>query len=325
MTHSSFQAVNEVSLKSLNFQKNDNLTNIYSYSDISQHSNTARVSAHALSPHIGAVVQGVDLNTSLSSDTIRTIRDLLLRYQVIFFRNQTLTPHQHRDFAKAFGSLHVHPVYPTVPDVPEAIVLDTDKNDLKDNALWHTDVTFSETPPLGAILVARHLPEIGGDTLWASATAAYDALSSQMKAHLEGLTALHDFTRSFPLSRFGRTADERNHWADVRNRNLPVEHPVIRIHPETGRRAIFVNEGFTTEICGIEQDESAALLSFLFRHLARPEFQIRWTWRKGDVAFWDNRITQHYAVDDYRPHRRIMHRVTIMGDKPVGPTHTIRS
>nr|WP_298795126.1 taurine dioxygenase [uncultured Acetobacter sp.] len=325
MTHSSFQVAHETSQKPLVFQNNYNLTNLHSYSYIPRSSNTAEVTAHALSPHIGAIMQGIDLGASLSVDTIRTIREMLLHHQVIFFRNQTLTPHQHRDFAQAFGSLHIHPVYPTVPDVPEAIVLDTDKNDLKDNALWHTDVTFSETPPLGAILVARYLPQTGGDTLWASATAAYDALSPQMKIHLEGLTALHDFTRSFPLSRFGRTADERNHWADIRNRNLPVEHPVIRIHPETGRRAIFVNEGFTTEICGIEQDESAALLSFLFRHLARPEFQIRWRWQEGDVAFWDNRITQHYAVDDYRPHRRIMHRVTIMGDKPVGPVHAVLS
>ncbi|NHO32788.1 taurine dioxygenase [Acetobacter fallax] len=275
-----------------------------------------------LSPGIGAVVHGVDLAGPLPASAIAGLRDLLLSHQVLFFRGQSLTSRQHRDLGAAFGSLHIHPVYPTVAGVPEAIVLDTDRTDLKDNALWHTDVTFSETPSLGAILVARHLPETGGDTLWASTTAAYDALSPVMKVHLDGLTALHDFTRSFPLSRFGRSPEERDRWMAVRNRHPPVEHPVIRIHPETGRKAIFVNEGFTSEICDLEPEEGAALLAFLFRHLAKPEFQIRWSWRDGDVAFWDNRVTQHYAVDDYRPHRRIMHRVTILGDRPVGPRGT---
>mgnify|MGYP004704895363 CR=1 FL=1 len=272
-----------------------------------------------LSSHIGAVVKGVELHKPLSVSDIASLRGLLLQHQVLFFRDQEITPRQHRDLGLAFGSLHRHPVYPTVPDVPEAIVLDTAQNDLKDNALWHTDVTFSETPPMGAILVARHLPEIGGDTLWASGTAAYDALSEPMKVHLDNLTALHDFTRSFPLSRFGRTEEERRRWAEIRNSHLPVEHPVIRVHPETGQKAIFVNEGFTTEICDIDAEESAALLAFLFRHMARPEFHMRWSWRAGDVAFWDNRITQHYATDDYRPSRRIMHRITILGDKPFGP------
>lgn len=273
-----------------------------------------------LSPHIGAVVHGLDLAAPLSVPATQDIRELLLRHQVLFMREQMLTPHQHRDFASHFGALHIHPVFPTVPEVPQAIVLDTAHNDLRDNALWHTDVTFSPTPPLGAVLVARDLPRAGGgDTLWASATAAYEALSAPMKQHLEGLTALHDFTRSFPLSRFGRTEGERAHWMETRNSHPPVEHPVIRVHPETGERAIFVNEGFTVEICDVEPEESAALLAFLFRHVARPEFHMRWSWREGDVAFWDNRITQHYAVDDYRPHRRVMHRVTIMGDRPFGP------
>lgn len=281
-----------------------------------------RVHATPLSPAIGAIVSGVNLAQSLTAETESRLRELLLRHQVLFFRNQSITPRQQRDFAQRFGPLHQHPIYPTVADVPEIIVLDTEQNDLKDNALWHTDVTFSQTPPLGAVLAARHLPPSGGDTLWASATAAYNALSDGMKLRLEHLTALHDFTHSFPLSRFGRTEAEKQKWLLTREQQPPVEHPVIRIHPETNKRAIFVNEGFTTEVCGLEIEESAALLRFLFQHLSKPEFSVRWTWREGDVAFWDNRATQHYAVDDYRPHRRIMHRATILGDRPFGPAIT---
>ncbi|GCD52546.1 taurine dioxygenase [Acetobacter pasteurianus] len=281
-----------------------------------------RVHATPLSPAIGAIISGVNLAQSLTAKTESRLRELLLQHQVLFFRNQSITPRQQRNFAQRFGPLHQHPIYPTVADVPEIIVLDTEQNDLKDNALWHTDVTFSQTPPLGAVLAARHLPPSGGDTLWASATAAYDALSDGMKLRLEHLTALHDFTHSFPLSRFGRTEAEKQKWLRTREQQPPVEHPVIRIHPETNKRAIFVNEGFTTEVCGLEIEESAALLRFLFQHLSKPEFSVRWTWREGDVAFWDNRATQHYAVDDYRPHRRIMHRATILGDRPFGPAIT---
>lgn len=275
-----------------------------------------------LSPHIGAILHNFDMSRPLSVDEKKGLKKLLLQHQVVFLRGQKVTPAQHRDFAASFGPLHIHPVFPTVPDVPEVIVLDTAKNDLRDNALWHTDVTFSETPPLGAVLVARKLPPTGGDTLWASASAAYEALSPGMKIYLKNLTALHDFTRSFPLSRFGRTEAEREKWFETRNNHPPVEHPVIRVHPETGQKAIFVNEGFTTEIVGLEHDESQAVLSFLFKHVSRPEFQVRWVWKEGDVAFWDNRITQHYAVDNYRPHHRIMNRVTIMGDKPFGPSES---
>ncbi|QDH25216.1 taurine dioxygenase [Neokomagataea tanensis] len=277
-------------------------------------------SVRPLSPSLGAVVQGVDLAKLQSREALAAIKALLLEHEVLFFRQQDISPQQHRALGAAFGHLHIHPVYPSVPGVPEAMVLDTDQQDLKDNALWHTDVTFSETPPLGAILAARHLPPCGGDTLWASGTAAYEALSPLMKEHLESLTAIHDFTRSFPLARYGQTPDEYERWKAARDRHPPVEHPVIRVHPESGRRALFVSEGFTTEICGIEADESSALLNYLFRHATKPEFQIRWSWQEGDVAFWDNRTTQHYAVDDYRPHRRIMHRVTIVGDRPFGPS-----
>lgn len=284
-------------------------------------SSTHQLTAKPLTPAIGAVVEGIDLSRPLSATQKDEIHKLLLRYQVIFFRKQTLSAPQQRDFAKNFGSLHIHPVFPTVPDVPEAIVLDTAKNDLKDNALWHTDVTFQKNPPMGAVLTPRLLPETGGgDTLWASGTAAYNALPDDIKQRIDGLTAQHDFLRSFPVSRYGRTEEERKKWAETRDRFPPVTHPVVRIHPETQQKALFVNEGFTTKINELGPDEGSSLLAYLLQHATKPEFSLRWRWEEGDVAFWDNRITQHYAVDDYRPARRIMNRVTIIGDQPYGPT-----
>lgn len=273
-----------------------------------------------LSPAIGAVVEGIDLSQPLTTTQRDRLNKLLHRHQVLFFRQQKITPVQQRDFARQFGALHQHPVFPVEPGVPEAIVLDTALNDLKDNALWHTDVTFEQNPPKGAILAVRMLPKTGGgDTIWASGTESYSALSEEMKQRIEYLTAQHDFTRSFPISRFGRTEDEKKAWLETRNARPPVTHPVVRIHPETGKKALFVNEGFTTEINDMEADESHSLLAYLFRHATKPEFSVRWRWEEGDVAFWDNQVTQHYAVDDYRPARRIMNRVTVLGDRPLGP------
>ncbi|OHX20668.1 taurine dioxygenase [Chromobacterium sphagni] len=269
-----------------------------------------------LSPALGAIVEGVDLARPLSDSLHREIRDALLRHQVLFFRGQDITPLQQRNFAVRFGDLHTHPIYPQHPDARQIMVLDTEAVDLQDNAIWHTDVTFIETPPLGAVLAARQLPEFGGDTLWASGTAAWEALSERMRALLDGLTATHDFTRSFPLKRYGQSPADRQRWEEARRQHPPLSHPVARIHPESGRKALFVNEGFTSEINELPEAESRALLQFLFAHQARPEFSVRWRWQEGDVAFWDNRCTTHYAMDDYRPARRVMHRATILGDKP---------
>ncbi|WP_313955589.1 taurine dioxygenase [Paraburkholderia sp. BCC1886] len=269
-----------------------------------------------LAPALGALVQGIDLSQPVSADALEELRAALVRYQVLFFRQQSITPRQHRDFAARFGELHTHPIYPQHPEASEILVLDTESVDLKDNAIWHTDVTFSATPPLGAVLVARQLPQSGGDTLWASSFAAYDALSDRLKVLLEGLTATHDFTKSFPLKRFGLTAADTQRWNETRLKNPPLSHPVLRTHPESGRKGLFVNEGFTTEINELPEQEGKALLDFLFAHQARPDFGVRWRWASGDIAFWDNRSTSHYAVDDYRPARRIMHRATILGDRP---------
>ena len=269
-----------------------------------------------LSPALGAVVEGIDLARPLDDEQRRALNEALLRHQVLFFRSQDITPLQQRNFAVRFGDLHTHPIYPQHPDAREIVVLDTDVVDLQDNAIWHTDVTFIETPPLGAVLAARQLPELGGDTLWASGIAAYEALSASLKARLEGLSAVHDFAKSFPLTRYGLTDDDRRRWDETRRKHPPISHPLVRIHPESGRRALFVSEGFTVAVNDLPEAEGQTLLQFLFAHQSRPEFSIRWRWQPGDVAFWDNRCTIHYAVDDYRPARRVMHRATILGDRP---------
>ena len=269
-----------------------------------------------LTPALGAEISGVDLSQELTGAQRDAIEQALLDYQVLFFRNQPLTPRQHADFAARFGELHIHPIYPNVPEQPEVLILDTAETDVRDNAVWHTDVTFLPTPALGAVLSARQLPEYGGDTLWASGIAAYEALSKPLQTLLQGLTATHDFTRSFPLERFGTSAEDIARWEATRRQHPPLSHPVIRTHPVSGRKSLFVNEGFTTRINELSDAESTAILNLLFSHATRPEFTLRWRWQVNDVAFWDNRVTQHYAVDDYRPQRRIMHRATILGDVP---------
>ena len=264
-----------------------------------------------LTPAIGAIVTGVDLAGPLDAQTRDAIEAALLDRQVIFLRDQTISEQQQRDFAATFGPLHIHPIYPRSQNVPEIMVLDTAQNDLRDNALWHSDVSFLETPSLGAVLIARKVPALGGDTLWASATAAYAALPETLKVYLGTLSATHDLAKSFPADRFDAATLE----AAKRN-NPPVVHPVIRTHPVTGIKAIFVSEGFTTGIVGLEPTLADPLLTMLYTHVTRPEFTVRWKWRVGDVAIWDNRVTQHYATFDYGNGHRVMNRATIMGDRP---------
>jgi taurine dioxygenase len=276
----------------------------------------ARLSLELLGPAIGAVIRGVDLAEPQSDSMIAGIRDALLRHQAIFFEDQTLTPAQQRDFAKRFGELHIHPLYPRSDDVPEIMVLDNHADNPTDNDAWHTDVTFIETPPMGSILYARQLPPTGGDTMWSSMTAAYDALSETFREFLRARTAVHDFARAFPRESQAGKAVSDDHYREARKNNPPVVHPVIRTHPETGRDGIFVNHGFTSKIEGLSGRESRAILGLLHEHIQRPEFVVRWRWKPNSIAFWDNRCTQHFAVNDYLPHRRVMHRATILGDRP---------
>ena len=269
-----------------------------------------------ISTALGAQIEGVDLTQPLSVEQREAIEQALLKHQVIFFKNQSINPQQQARFAANFGDLHIHPIYPNIPEQPEVLVLDTAVTDVRDNAVWHTDVTFLPTPAMGAVLSAKQLPAFGGDTLWASGTAAFEGLSAPLQQLLDGLTATHDFTKSFPLERFGSTPEDFARWDQTRKNNPPLSHPVVRTHPVSGRKSLFVNEGFTTRINELSEAESDAILKLLFAHATRPEYTIRWRWQENDVAFWDNRVTQHYAVDDYRPNRRVMHRATILGDAP---------
>ncbi|WP_434561218.1 taurine dioxygenase [Pseudomonas sp. R1-6] len=269
-----------------------------------------------LSIALGAQINGIDISQPLSPQDRDFVEQALLEHQVLFFRDQPIEPPQQARFAAYFGDLHIHPIYPNIPEQPEVLVLDTAVTDVRDNAVWHTDVTFLPTPALGAVLSAKLLPAFGGDTLWASGIAAYEALSAPLKSLLEGLTATHDFTRSFPLERFGNSPEDLVRWEEARRKNPSLSHPVIRTHPVSGRRSLFVNEGFTTRINELSETESEAILKLLFAHATRPEFTVRWRWQANDVAFWDNRVTQHFAVDDYRPARRVMHRATVLGDVP---------
>ncbi len=269
-----------------------------------------------ISAALGAQIDGIDLTQPLNAEQRDAIEQALLKHQVIFFKKQSITPQQQARFAANFGDLHIHPIYPNVPEQPEVLVLDTAVTDVRDNAVWHTDVTFLATPAMGAVLSAKQLPAFGGDTLWASGIAAFEGLSKPLQTLLDGLTATHDFTKSFPLERFGNTPEDFARWDQTRKNNPPLSHPVIRTHPVSGRKSLFVNEGFTTRINELSELESEAVLKLLFAHATRPEYTIRWRWEENDVAFWDNRVTQHFAVDDYRPNRRVMHRATIFGDAP---------
>jgi taurine dioxygenase len=264
----------------------------------------------------GAIVSGMDLSKDLAESAVARLSELLVERKVLFFRNQPITPQAQRDFAARFGTLHVHPIYPVLPELPEILLIDNHEAFLPDNDNWHTDVTFSKTPPLAGILAAKRIPSVGGDTLWSDSTAAYEALSEPLRRFLDGLTAQHSIAKSFPPERWQSDPAFKERYERAVAKHPPVEHPVIRTHPVSRRKGLFVNDGFTTHINGIRPRESEALLKFLFAHAGQPEFTLRWRWTVGDIAFWDNRNTQHYAVADYLPERRTMHRATVNGDEP---------
>jgi taurine dioxygenase len=265
---------------------------------------------------LGAIVSGVDIAEELSQPVIDHLGELLIEHQVLFFRDQPISPHAQARFAARFGSLHVHPIYPVLPELPEIMLIDTHPGFLPDNDNWHTDVTFSRTPPLAGILAAKRIPSAGGDTLWSSCSAAYEALSEPLRRFLDGLTAQHSVAKSFPPDRWQADPAFKERYERAVAKHPPVNHPVVRTHPVSRRKGLFVNEGFTTHINELSPQESQSVLAFLFAHAARPEFTVRWSWRVDDVAFWDNRVTQHYAIADYLPERRTMHRATVNGDAP---------
>jgi taurine dioxygenase len=262
-----------------------------------------------LTPHIGGEIHGIDLSQPLDERTFKEIHDALIEHQVIFFRDQILTPEQHKAFGRLFGELHVHPAAPSLLEGhPEILVIHADETSKHvAGEEWHSDVSCDPEPPLGSILYMHELPPVGGDTLFASMYVAYDALSDPMKRLLEGFTALHQ----------GEHVYRGRYGVNDEGKTFPkAEHPVIRTHPVSGRKALFVNRGFTTRIVQLKRPESDALLQFLYRHVETPEFHCRFRWHRHSIAFWDNRCVQHHAMWDYYPQRRHGHRVTIKGDKP---------
>lgn len=268
-------------------------------------------------PTIGAEVSGVDLSRPLDDATVAAIEDALLEHMVLCFRDQDITPEQHVAFGRRFGELTVHPFVPHLPDLPEVLVLHNHKdNPVLSTDVWHSDETFRATPPMGSILRCVEIPDAGGDTLWADMCAAYEGLSDRMQHFVSGLEAIHDF-KPFRRKFDGLDIEERHRRLAVMERALPNPvHPVVRTHPVTGRKALFVNDQFTIAIKGMKRDESAAVLDLLCRQAHVVEYQVRFRWRPNTIIFWDNRPTQHYAANDYYPKVRHMQRVTIKGDRP---------
>ena len=264
----------------------------------------------ALSPSIGGEVSQIDLSGELSDETISGLRAALLERKVLFFRDQEITTDQHIAFARRFGELETHPFTVNHPDHPEVIILANGPENKSRINVWHSDVTWRETPSLGSVLRAREVPDVGGDTLFADMEAAYESLSGDMKEKLDGLQAEHDFMRAFGAN-LGE--DER---AAMREKYPLATHPVVRTHPESGRKSLYVNAAFTSRIVGLDDDESTGTLRRLYELSRVPEFQVRFRWRKNSIAFWDNRACQHYPVSDYHPAVRVMERVTIVGDRP---------
>jgi len=265
----------------------------------------------------GAVIRGVDLSQPLSDQTYREIRHALNERGVIFFRDQNITPAQHYAFAQRFGEYDIDPTgglgspegFPMICEVrkePE------ETRNIGGN--WHTDHAFDKCPPLGSILLARELPDYGGDTMFASMYAAYDALSDGLKKTLDGLRAVHAKTRAYdglPPERQVSAGEKAQIQKQFARRE--AVHPVTPVHPESGRKLLFVNPTYTTRFEGWTEKESEPLLKFLFQHAARPEFTYRFQWELGSIAFWDNRSVWHYALNDYHGERRLMHRIALKG------------
>jgi taurine dioxygenase len=273
-------------------------------------------------PVLGAEVAGLRIDGAIAEDVAAALRALLLRHKVLFFRDLYLDHDQHLALARVWGDLEGHPVIKHVPGYPEILDIQGSEGRVEDSAgnhrfqtldKWHADVTFRAAPSMGAVLRARDIPAIGGDTLWADAAAVYAGLPDAVKAKIEGRTATHDL-----LFDFGdRVAPDRR--AAIAAEFPPQHHPIVRMHPETGERVLFVNASFTSRIDGMDDAESAELLADLLERFKVPEYQVRFRWTPNAVAIWDNRATQHYPVADYWPARRRMERVTIRGDVPFGP------
>jgi taurine dioxygenase len=265
---------------------------------------------------IGAEIRGAHLGR-LDDAGFKVLHDALVKYEVIVLRNQDIALEDQMAFGARFGELSIHPFSPNLADRPEVIVLDySEDHPASRTDIWHADETFRPNPPMATILRGRIIPARGGDTCFSSMTAAYRGLSERMKRHIHGLAAAHDFKPFRSL--FNNTPEHRRKLRELEDAFPNPWHPVVRVHPVSGRRAIYVNPQFTVRIRDLKEDESSALLHFLYAQAAVPEYQLRVKWEVDTVVMWDNRAVQHYAPHDYYPQRRSMERVTITGDIPVG-------
>ncbi len=264
-----------------------------------------------VTPACGAEVSGIDLSQPLDERSVETLKRALAEHCVLFFRDQEMTPQQQKTFGRHFGELHIHPAWPRrVEGHPEIMEIYADENTKRiAGEDWHSDVSCDPKPPLGTILHMLEVPEAGGDTLFANMAAVFDSLSAPMRCFLEEMTAVHDGEYVYR---------GRYEGAQEEGKTYPrSEHPVVRTHPVSGRKVLFVNRIFTTRIVQLAQRESDAVLKMLFEQIEQPEFQCRFQWQPGSVAFWDNRCAQHHALWDYYPNRRRGLRVTIQGDAPI--------
>ena len=267
---------------------------------------------------LGVVIGGVDLSTELSDETVAAIRHEWLKHCVIFFREQNLSPAQFIAFARRFGQIMEYPLVKGLdgyPGITPVVKLEYERVNF--GGVWHSDTAYLETPPMASMLIAREVPPVGGDTLFANMYLAYETLSEGMRRLLDGLTALNSSVKAEAT----RTREDRmkDSGRSEGRKEYVAAHPVVRVHPETGRRALYVNVAHTVSFAGMTAEESTPILEYLFRHQVRPEFTCRFAWKDGSLAFWDNRCAQHNPINDYHGYRRVMHRVTLAGDKPVGP------
>jgi taurine dioxygenase len=262
---------------------------------------------------LGAELLGVDLSRQLGAQAVAEIRQAFLEHQVIFFRDQALTPAQFMAFARSMGRPIEYPFVKGIEGFPEIIEVKKLEHERHNfGGIWHSDTAYLEEPPMGSMLLAREVPPYGGDTLFASQYLAYEALSEGMRRLLDGLVAVNSSAKAD----VSRTREDRVKEQGGTAGSFEAGHPVVRTHPETGRKALYVNVAHTARFEGMTEEESAPLLAFLFRHQVSPEFTCRFQWRVGSLAFWDNRCTQHNPVNDYHGHRRLMYRITLAGDRP---------
>ena len=273
---------------------------------------SATLQMKKVSAGCGLEIHGVDL-ARLSNSEMEDIRRLYFEHGVIFFRDQNITPEEHIAFAQRWGEIDINKFFPANGKYPEIAEVRKEKEQKTNiGGGWHTDHSYDQAPAMGSILVARELPEEGGDTLFANMYAAYDGLSDGMKKTLEGLRAVHSNEMAFGAAGFYKNSDQAGGFKGESLVGSAV-HPVVLAHPETGRKALYVNPAFTMHFEGWTAEESEGLLAYLYRHATRPEYTCRFEWKPGSIAFWDNRCTWHYAVNDYHGEKRLMHRITIGG------------